>query len=53
VPILELWIIIEVGGLIGVWPTLALLLSLSTSAPRSAAVSDRGGWFSGRRRADS
>jgi len=27
--------------------------SLSSSAPRSAAASDRGGWFSGRRRADS
>jgi UPF0716 protein FxsA len=29
VPILELWVIIEVGGLIGVLPTLALLLAIS------------------------
>lgn len=27
VPILELWVILEVGGLIGVWPTVALLLA--------------------------
>jgi UPF0716 protein FxsA len=27
VPILELWVIIEVGGLIGVWPTVALLFA--------------------------
>jgi UPF0716 protein FxsA len=29
VPILELWVILEVGGLIGVLPTLTLLLALS------------------------
>jgi UPF0716 protein FxsA len=29
VPILELWVIIEVGGLIGILPTLALLLAMS------------------------
>jgi UPF0716 protein FxsA len=29
VPILELWVIVEVGGLIGVLPTLALLLAIS------------------------
>jgi len=29
VPILELWVILEVGGLIGVLPTLALLLIMS------------------------
>jgi UPF0716 protein FxsA len=27
VPILELWLIIEIGSLIGVWPTIALLLA--------------------------
>ena len=27
VPILELWLIIEIGGLIGIWPTIALLLA--------------------------
>jgi UPF0716 protein FxsA len=29
VPILELWVIIEVGGLIGILPTLVLLLAMS------------------------
>lgn len=27
VPIAELWLIIEVGGLIGVWPTVAILIA--------------------------
>ena len=26
VPLVELWLIIEIGGLIGVWPTIAILL---------------------------
>lgn len=27
VPLVELWVIIEVGGLLGLWPTIALLLA--------------------------
>jgi UPF0716 protein FxsA len=27
VPIVELWVVIKVGGLIGIWPTIALLLA--------------------------
>ncbi len=27
VPLIEIWLIIEIGGLIGVWPTIAILLA--------------------------
>lgn len=44
VPILELWVIIEVGGLIGVLPTLALLLVLSLLGATLLRHQGRGAW---------
>jgi UPF0716 protein FxsA len=44
VPILELWIIIEVGGLIGVWPTLALLLADAVLGSLLLRHQGRGAW---------
>ena len=44
VPILELWVIIEVGGLIGVLPTLALLLAMSLLGATLLRHQGRGAW---------
>jgi len=44
VPILELWIIIEVGGLIGVVPTLALLLADAVLGSLLLRHQGRGAW---------
>jgi len=44
VPILELWVIIEVGGLIGVLPTLALLLAMSLLGAALLRHQGRGAW---------
>lgn len=44
VPILELWVIIEVGGLIGVLPTLALLLVMSLLGATLLRQQGRGAW---------
>ncbi len=44
VPILELWVIIEVGGLIGIVPTLALLLADSLLGALLLRHQGRGAW---------
>jgi UPF0716 protein FxsA len=44
VPILELWVIIEVGGLIGILPTLALLLAMSILGATLLRHQGRGAW---------
>ncbi|MEX2448939.1 MAG: FxsA family protein [Solirubrobacterales bacterium] len=44
VPILELWVIIQVGGLIGIVPTLALLLSVSLLGALLLRHQGRGAW---------
>jgi UPF0716 protein FxsA len=44
VPILELYVIIEVGGLIGVVPTLALLLAMSLLGATLLRHQGRGAW---------
>jgi len=44
VPILELWVIIEVGGLIGVLPTLALLFAMSLLGATLLRHQGRGAW---------
>lgn len=44
VPILELWAIIEVGGLIGVLPTLALLLAMSLLGATLLRQQGRDAW---------
>jgi UPF0716 protein FxsA len=44
VPILELWVIIEVGGLIGVWPTIALLLADALLGSLLLRHQGRGAW---------
>ncbi len=44
VPILELYVIIEVGGLIGVLPTLALLLAMSLLGAALLRHQGRGAW---------
>jgi UPF0716 protein FxsA len=44
VPILELYAIIEVGGLIGVLPTLALLLAMSLLGAALLRHQGRGAW---------
>lgn len=44
VPILELWVIIEVGGLIGVLPTLFLLLIMSLLGATLLRQQGRGAW---------
>jgi UPF0716 protein FxsA len=44
VPILELWVIIEVGGLIGVLPTLALLLAMSLLGATLLRQQGRDAW---------
>jgi UPF0716 protein FxsA len=44
VPILELWVIIEVGGLIGVLPTIALLFAMSLLGATLLRHQGRGAW---------
>jgi UPF0716 protein FxsA len=44
VPIAELFVIIEVGGLIGVWPTLALLLADALLGSLLLRHQGRGAW---------
>jgi UPF0716 protein FxsA len=44
VPILELYVIIQVGGLIGVWPTLALLLLDAILGSLLLRHQGRGAW---------
>jgi UPF0716 protein FxsA len=44
VPILELWVIVEVGGLIGVLPTLALLLAMSLVGAALLRQQGRDAW---------
>lgn len=44
VPILELWVIIEVGGLIGILPTLALLFAMSILGATLLRHEGRGAW---------
>jgi len=44
VPILELYVIIEVGGLIGVLPTLALLVAVSFAGAALLRHQGRGAW---------
>lgn len=44
VPILELWVILEVGGLIGVLPTLALLLAMSVLGATLLRQQGRDAW---------
>lgn len=44
VPILELWVIIEIGGLIGILPTLALLFAMSILGATLLRHEGRGAW---------
>jgi UPF0716 protein FxsA len=44
VPILELWVIIKLGGLIGVLPTLALLFAMSLLGATLLRHQGRGAW---------
>src|SRR6476469_9572726 len=44
VPILELYVIIQVGQLIGVWPTLALLLADALLGSLLLRYQGRGAW---------
>lgn len=44
VPILELWVIIKIGGLIGVLPTLALLFAMSLLGATLLRHQGRGAW---------
>lgn len=44
VPIVELYVIIKIGGLIGVWPTLALLLADAVLGSMLLRHQGRGAW---------
>jgi UPF0716 protein FxsA len=44
VPIVELYVIVKVGGLIGIWPTLALLLGVSLCGALLLRHQGRGAW---------
>src|SRR5262245_15972266 len=44
IPILELYVIIQIGGLIGVWPTLALLLADALLGSLLLRHQGRGAW---------
>lgn len=44
VPIVELWVIIEIGSLIGVWPTIALLLADALLGSLLLRQQGRGAW---------
>ena len=44
VPIVELYVIIQIGGLIGLWPTLALLLADAVLGSMLLRQQGRGAW---------
>lgn len=44
VPIVELWVIIEIGSLIGVWPTIALLFADALLGSLLLRHQGRGAW---------
>jgi len=44
VPLVELYVIVQVGGLIGIWPTLALLLGVSFCGAMLLRHQGRGAW---------
>jgi UPF0716 protein FxsA len=44
VPVVELYVIIQIGGLIGVWPTLALLLADAVLGSLLLRHQGRGAW---------
>jgi UPF0716 protein FxsA len=44
VPIVELWVIIEIGSLIGVWPTIALLIADALLGSLLLRHQGRGAW---------
>jgi len=44
IPIVELWVIIEIGSLIGVWPTIALLLADALLGSLLLRHQGRGAW---------
>jgi UPF0716 protein FxsA len=44
VPIVELYVIIQIGGLIGVWPTIALLLADAVLGSLLLRYQGRGAW---------
>ena len=44
VPIVELYVIIQIGGLIGVWPTIALLLADALLGSLLLRHQGRGAW---------
>lgn len=44
VPIIELWVIIEIGSLIGVWPTIALLIADALLGSLLLRHQGRGAW---------
>jgi UPF0716 protein FxsA len=44
VPIVELWVIVEIGSLIGVWPTIALLLADAVLGSLLLRHQGRGAW---------
>lgn len=44
VPIVEIWAIIEIGGLIGVWPTVALLIADAVLGSLLLRHQGRGAW---------
>jgi len=44
IPIVELWVIIEIGSLIGVWPTIALLIADALLGSLLLRHQGRGAW---------
>jgi UPF0716 protein FxsA len=44
IPIVELWVIIEIGSLIGVWPTIALLIADAVLGSLLLRHQGRGAW---------
>jgi len=44
VPIVEIWVIIEIGSLIGVWPTIALLIADALLGSLLLRHQGRGAW---------
>ena len=44
VPIVELWVIVEIGSLIGIWPTIALLLADALLGSLLLRHQGRGAW---------
>ena len=45
VPLLELWVIIEIGTLIGAWPTIAILLACSVAGAMLVKRESRSAWL--------